>query len=269
MKKDKIIEERKLRSPTEMMTLRPLQELCDLVVEYTIKMYGRNHRAKIEELASTPNRWLSVAYPISKVETHSPEARARIMSGLAIMCYLNDLKAELDTDEVGFDFKQPLKLIDSYFEVTQCAPYIEEFPHILNNQPFFYEPGINRGVVMSLIYPKEELVERIAKLTGLTMEENVLSHIAQPILMDGKKDRAEIVHKCMHDYQKPIIYEMLGTMIALTLMNSEQEFEFRSADTYAEWADELIGMAAGTSSLDVVVNASNRVFWLPDPAEFR
>ena len=262
------IKERSVSKPTEMMILRPRQEVCDRVIDYTIKVYGRNLRSQIEELASTPNRWLSIAYPVSKVDTNSPEARARIMGGLAIICYLNELNAELDT-QVCFDFKQMLKSIDDYFEVTQCVPYIEEFSNILQQQPVFYEPGINRDVVMSLVYPKEELIQRVGALTGLTMEENVLKHIAQPVLMDGKKDRVTIAQKCMHDYQKPIIYEMIGSLIALTLMNSEQKFEFQSADTYAKWTDQLIDLAAGSPSIDVVVNASNRVFWLPDPAEFR
>ncbi|KTD02429.1 hypothetical protein [Fluoribacter gormanii] len=262
------IKERSISKPTEMMILRPRQELCDRVIEYTIKMYGRNLRSQIEELAAAPNRWLSIAYPISKADTNSPEARARIMGGLAIICYLNDLKAVLNT-EVCFDFGQLLKSIDDYFEVTQCVPYIEEFPDILKHQPVFYEPGMNRDVVMSLIYPKEELVKRVATFTGLTMEENVLKHIAQPVLMDGKQDRVTIAQKCMYDYQKPIIYEMIGIMIALTLMNSEQKLEFQSAETYAKWTDQLIDMAAGSPSVDVVVNASNGVFWLPDPAEFR
>ncbi len=257
-----------MSKPTEMMILRPRQEICDLVIDYTIKMYARNLRSKIEALASAPNRWLSIAYPISKADTNSPEARARIMGGLAIVCYLNDLNAELDT-QVGFDFKPMLKSIDDYFEVTQCVPYIEEFPNILKHQPVFYEPGINREVATALVYPQEELIQRVAALTGLTMEENVLKHIAQPVLMDGKKDRVTIAQKCMHDYQKPIIYEMIGVLIALTLMNSEQKFEFQSAETYAKWADKLIDMATGSPYLDVVINASNRVFWLPDPAEFR
>lgn len=261
-------QERILPPPTEMMLIKPRQVLCDLVGNYTLMKSGKNYQDKIQELASAPDRWLSIAYPISEVDTNSPEARDRILSGLAIMCYLNELEEELGT-EVTFDFQKILNGIDYYFEVTQCPPFTEERPQILTNNPVFYEPGINHDVVTALIYPKEELIERLAKLSGLIMEENVLTQIPHPVLMDGKQDQKTIVYKCTHDYQKPIIYEMIGTIIALTLTNSEQEFEFPTAETCEQWADQLISMPAETTPFDIVVNASKRVFWLPDPADFR
>ena len=268
MKNNDLVVKKNILPPTEMMILKPLQALRELVISDTKKRYGHNHQARIEALAATPHRWLSIVYPLNETETNSTAARTRIMCCLAVICYLNDLKDELH-EEVSFDFNSKPAPIEQYFEAIRCAPFIEEYPHLLSKQPVSYEPGINRNILTVLVYPTSEFVNRLAELTGLAIDDEAMLQIAQPVLLNGKNASDILPETRIQRYQLRIIYEMIGAMIAYTVMGSHQDYEVKSVDEYVKLAERLIGLGLGTQALRVEVNVASKLFWLPDPAGYQ